>query len=82
MGVGVGVVDGGVVLFGFGGEVVISVFGVTDGVTEGGGVVEVNSASGVSEVISGVTEAISGVTVGVREVVLVLWRRYCGPEPS
>lgn len=75
-----GVVDGGgggggVVLFGLGaggGGVVLSGSGVTEGVTEGGGVVDVNSASGMTEVVAGVTSG----------VVLVLWRRNCGLEPS
>lgn len=85
MGVGVGVFDGGgggggVVLFVFDKGVALFGTGVTEGVTEGGDIVEVNSASGVTEVISEVAGAISGVTVGVMEI--VLWRRSCGLEPS
>lgn len=55
------------------------VVGVTEGVTEGSGVVEVGSAAGVTEVAAGVTEVAAGVNEGV---LLVLWRRGCGVEPS
>lgn len=71
---------GGVVLFVFDEGVALVGAGVTEGVTEGGDTVEVDSASGVTEGISEVAGAISGVTVGIMEI--VLWRRSCGLEPS
>ena len=43
----------------------VSGSGVTEGVTEGSGVVEVGSAAGVTEVAAGVNEGVVGVTEGV-----------------
>lgn len=73
VGFGVRVVDGGG--GGGGGGVVLFGLGVTEGVTEGGGVVEVDS-------IAGVTEVIWGVNAGVRGVVVLSCQWRDGLEPS